>query len=236
MPTRGKPCYAQRINSSDFPVCVKRCDRIIPMGNRKGVAPILLIIAVAAGILAFGGGWYITSLVSPYPPAPAPSAPIAQTPITPTPDASPAPAQNPTSTPAAPSASTTPSSSVPQAATTTPKATTTQATAPPPPATGCANSTCFANDFTACKATTFTDSAAEFGTAKYEILGSSQGGCGVKLTYVQSSDSSWVDQPMTCSLDNSQGFQADLQKEFENIIQSKMTTCSGPLVAKIQGL
>lgn len=89
------------------------------------------------------------------------------------------------------------------------------------------NEACLAKKFAACEpATLLADMG--FASFSYEIVGPASGGCKVTVKYPTNPNPEWVNQPMTCTLDNSLEITAALSKQFD-ILGTSASTCTGPL-------
>ncbi len=91
----------------------------------------------------------------------------------------------------------------------------------------CNEESCFMENFKTCEPATLLMDIG-FAGAYYEILGSTNGGCEIKMMYTKNPNPAWVNQPMACTLDNSDDFITAFQKEFEAAVEGE-GSCTGPL-------
>lgn len=91
----------------------------------------------------------------------------------------------------------------------------------------CTTEDCFNNKFESCEETSFSSDVG-IAAVEYDILGPNGGDCELSMVYTENINPEWVDQPMTCVLDNDLEFTAALEDQFNAAILGE-GTCTGPL-------
>lgn len=177
--------------------------------NRKGFAPILFLLIV--GLLLVGGGaWYYEAHQSEFTQTVSPTAEVSST------------ASSYTSIQHATGTATNHSIKVSIGATV-------QTTV------SCATQDCFNKDFASCTPASITNSAGGLGAASYKIIGPVTGGCKVTFVYTANPNPAWVNQPMTCTLNDAIDFQTSFQNAFNAVLQGG-GNCTGPFVPILKGV
>ncbi|MEK7105439.1 MAG: thrombospondin type 3 repeat-containing protein [Patescibacteria group bacterium] len=93
----------------------------------------------------------------------------------------------------------------------------------------CGDENCFEAKFAACEPAKLVSDLG-FVSFSYEIIGPVEGGCSMTVMYPTNPNPAWVNQPMTCTFDNTIDFTTSAQQTIEGS-GSESTTCTGPLVA-----
>jgi hypothetical protein len=98
----------------------------------------------------------------------------------------------------------------------------------------CSSAGCFNQHFSACTPATLT-ATSSLGDTKYQIYGKKGTGCSMLFEYTANPNAAWVNQPMTCTFDNSQTLDNAVTVVFNNLFTQKNTYgCTGPLVVILQ--
>ncbi len=98
----------------------------------------------------------------------------------------------------------------------------------------CGSESCFQEKFSACQPATVTSDAG-FAASYFKIIGPKSGKCEVSFKYVKNPNPAWVNQEMTCVMDNKVSFQKSFENEFNAVIDGS-SSCKGPLVGVLQAL
>jgi hypothetical protein len=101
----------------------------------------------------------------------------------------------------------------------------------------CGSKDCFDQDFASCTPATMTSSS-DVGNVTYQIYGKQGTGCSVLFEYTANPyNPAWVDQPMTCDLDNTQNLAVAIGDVTTDLVNQKNSySCTGPLVSILQNL
>jgi hypothetical protein len=94
----------------------------------------------------------------------------------------------------------------------------------------CGSADCFDQHFSNCTPATMTADAGGLGSVSDQINGPASGGCSVTFMYTQNINPAWVNQPLTCTLDNTMTFQTSFDNTFGAVADGQQTNCTGPLV------
>ncbi len=91
----------------------------------------------------------------------------------------------------------------------------------------CGAEECFAEFFASCSPATLS-AESPLGSIFYEIYGPEDTGCKVLIKYTENPNPEWVNEGMTCVMDNSIGFLNSVLTTFEGIPAGSVV-CEGPL-------
>ncbi len=97
----------------------------------------------------------------------------------------------------------------------------------------CGSIGCFQENFKSCTPANNTADMSPLGTFSSTIIGKVTGGCSVKFVYTKNINPTWVNQPMTCTLDNTKDFEAVEKKVLSDTVQGT-SNCTGPLASLLR--
>jgi len=92
----------------------------------------------------------------------------------------------------------------------------------------CRDENCFQTNFLDCQRAVLTDRVAGQ-PAEMKILGPAETGCRIELVFLNHHSQDWINQPLTCQLDNDQHFRLAIESALENIFNNHPADCSGDL-------
>ncbi len=98
----------------------------------------------------------------------------------------------------------------------------------------CGSDDCFQKKFVACQPATLQLDAG-FGVAHYKIIGPSTGGCSMTFVYTKNPNPAWVNKEMTCTFDNTIGFQKSIENTFNAVLNGSIK-CEGPLYTVLRSM